>query len=115
MVSKEHIDAASPSNETPATQSVTTPEAEIRRMRDDEITVDGCGMKPNVRGTSHDPRALQDEQWLIKVRILHNGRTIQVHADQAQWGNCTRRIISKSGIAQASTPEPFGPPRLSES
>jgi hypothetical protein len=42
-------------------------------------------MKPEVRGTSRDPRALKAEQWLVKVRMIDNGRTIQVHADQAQW------------------------------
>jgi hypothetical protein len=42
-------------------------------------------MKPEARGTSRDPRALKAEQWLVKVRMLNNGRTIQVHTDQAQW------------------------------
>jgi len=42
-------------------------------------------MKQEVRGTSRDPRALKDEQWLVKVRILDNGRTFQVPADRAQW------------------------------
>ncbi len=54
-------------------------------MADDEIAVDGHVMKPEVRGTSRDPRALKDEQWLVKVRMLDNGRTFQVPADQAQW------------------------------
>ena len=54
-------------------------------MRDDEIAVEGYVMKPEVRGTSRDPRALKDEQWLVKVRILDNGRTFQVPADRAQW------------------------------
>jgi hypothetical protein len=85
VLSKEHIDAALPSAETPKAQSAPGPEAEIRPMADDEIAVDGYVMKPEVRGTSHDPRALKEEQWLVKVRILDNGRTIQVPADQAQW------------------------------
>ena len=54
-------------------------------MADDEIAVDGYAMKPEVRGTSDDPRALKDEQWLVKVRILDGGRTLQVPADQAKW------------------------------
>ena len=54
-------------------------------MRDDEIAVDGHVMKPEMRGTSRDPRALKDEQWIVKVRMLDNGRTFQVPADQAQW------------------------------
>ena len=54
-------------------------------MADDEIAVDGYVMKPEVRGTSRDPRASKDEQWLVKVRMLDNGRTFQVPADQAKW------------------------------
>ena len=38
-------------------------------------------MKPEMRGTSRDPRALKAEHWLVKVRTLADGRTIQVHAD----------------------------------
>jgi hypothetical protein len=85
VLSKEHIDAGSPFEETPRAQSATSPEEEIRPMGDDEIAVDGYVMKPEVRGTSRDPRALKDEQWLVKVRLLDNGRTFQVPADQAQW------------------------------
>ena len=69
VLSKEHIDAAPPIKETPNAQSATTPEEKLRPMADDEIAVDGYVMKPEVRGTSHDPRALKDEQWLVKVRI----------------------------------------------
>ena len=54
-------------------------------MADDEIAVDGYVMKPEVRGTSRDPRALSHEQWIVKVRMLDNGRTFQVPADQAKW------------------------------
>ena len=85
VLSKEHIDAAPPTNETSNTQSTPGPKAEIRPMADDEIAVDGHVMKPEVRGTSRDPRALKDEQWLVRVRMLDSGRTFQVPADQAQW------------------------------
>ena len=85
VLAKEYIDAAVPTVETPNAQSATTPEAEIRPMADDEIAVDGYVMKPEVRGTSRDPRALKDEQWLVKVRMVDDGRIIQVPSDQAQW------------------------------
>jgi hypothetical protein len=85
VISKDHIDAALPIAETPSAQSAASPEAGLRPIADDEITVDGYVMKPKARGTSHDPRALKDEQWLVKVRMLDNGRTIQVQADQAHW------------------------------
>jgi hypothetical protein len=85
VLAKEHIDAVLPTAETPNGQSAPDTDAQIRPMADDEIAVDGYVMKPEARGTSRDPRALQHEQRLVKVRILDNGRTIQAPADQAQW------------------------------
>ena len=85
VLSKEHIDAAPPNAETPKAQSDPSPAVEIRPMADDEIAVDGYAMKPEVRGTSRDPRALSHEQWIVKVRMLDNSRTFQVPADQAKW------------------------------
>lgn len=85
VIAKEHIDAALPTAETPNAQSARSPDEQRRPMRDDEIAVDGYVMKPEVRGTSRDPRALKDEQWLVKVRMRDNGRTFQVPADQAKW------------------------------
>jgi len=32
-----------------------------------------------------DERATNHEQWIVKVRTLDNGRTIEVHVDRAQW------------------------------
>jgi hypothetical protein len=85
VLAKEHIDAALPNAETPKAQSDPGPNVEIRPMADDEIAVDGYVMKPEARGTSRDPRALQYEQWLVKVRMLDNGRTFQVPAARAKW------------------------------
>src|SRR5262245_52164347 len=85
VLAKEHIDAAPPPAKTPNAQSDPGQNVEVRPMADDEIAVDGYVMKPEARGTSHDPRALQHEQWIVKVRILDNGRTFQVPTDQARW------------------------------
>jgi hypothetical protein len=85
VLAKEHIDAALPTAETPNAQTASSPDEQLRTMTDDEIAVDGYVMKPEVRGTSSDPRALKHEQWLVKVRMLDNGRTFQVPADQAKW------------------------------
>jgi hypothetical protein len=82
---KEHIDAALPTAETPNAESTPRPDEQLRPMADDEIAVDGYVMKPEARGTSRDPRALKHEQWIVKVRMLDNGRTFQVPADQAKW------------------------------
>ena len=32
-----------------------------------------------------DERATNHEQWIVKVRMLDNGRRIDVRADHAQW------------------------------
>ena len=85
VLAKEHVDAALPTAETPNAQSAPSPNEQLRPMRDDETAIDGYGMKPDERGTSRDPRALSHEQWLVKVRMLDNGRTFQVPADQAKW------------------------------
>ena len=85
VLAKEHIDAALPTAETPNAQSAPSPDEQLRPMRDDETAVDGYVMKPEVRGTSRDPRALSHEQWIVKVRMLDNGRTFQVPAAQTKW------------------------------
>jgi hypothetical protein len=85
VLAKEHIDAALPTQETPNAQPEASPDVQIRPMADDEIAVDGYVMKAEVRGTSRDPRALKDEQWIVKVRMLDNGRTFQVPTDQVKW------------------------------
>jgi hypothetical protein len=85
VLAKEHIDAAPPTAETPNAQSAPGPDEQLRPMADGEIAVDGYVMKPDARGTSRDPRALKHEQWIVKVRMLDHGRTVQVPADQAKW------------------------------
>jgi hypothetical protein len=85
VLAKEYIAAALPTAETPNSPSSPGPDEQPRPMADDEIAVDGYVMKPEQRGTSRDPRALAHEQWIVKVRMLDNGRTIQVQADQAKW------------------------------
>jgi hypothetical protein len=85
VLAKEHIDAARQTAETPNSQSASGSDEQVRPMADDEIAVDGYVMKPEVRGTSRDPRALKDEQWLVKVRMLDNGRTFLVPTERAKW------------------------------
>jgi hypothetical protein len=85
VLAKEHIDAAPRTTETSTTESTPDPDEQIRPMSDDEIAVDGYAMKAEARGTSGDPRALTHEQWIVKVRMLADGRKFQVPADQAKW------------------------------
>ncbi len=42
-------------------------------------------MEKDVRGTSKDPRALTNEQWLVRVELISGGRKIDVHADRGQY------------------------------
>ena len=88
MLTKEYIAATPPGPENPSAKHVSSPtggEGQTRAIGDDEITVDGYVMKPEVRGTSHDPRALKDEQWLVKVRMIDSGRTFNVPAQRSQF------------------------------
>ena len=85
VIAKEHIDAALTSAETPTTEPTPRPDEELRPMADDEIEVDGYVMKPEERGTSRDPRALRHEQWIVKVRMVDDGRKFQVPSDQTKW------------------------------
>jgi hypothetical protein len=85
VITKEYIAAALPTAEIPSSQFAPSPNEQPRPMADDEIAVDGYVMKAEARGTSRDPRALKHEQWIVKVRVLADGRTFQVPADQAKW------------------------------
>jgi hypothetical protein len=85
VLAKEHIAAAPQVAETPSSQPTSGPDEQPRAIADDEITVDGYVMKPELRGTSRDPRALKDEQWLVKVRMRQDGRTLNVQAKHAQF------------------------------
>jgi hypothetical protein len=94
VLAKEHIAAAEPSTATPAAEPETssgqpfdasTVQKSLRPMGDNEIAVDQYVMKAELRGTGRDPRALPAEQWLVKVRMINNGRTLNVPADQAKF------------------------------
>ena len=72
-------------------------------------------MKPKARGTRRDPRALKHEQWIVKVRMLDHGRTVQVPADQAKWEklreNDRVKVRYRTGKYTGTV---LGPLRLSE-
>ena len=98
VLEKEHI-AAAEIRETPSAapvNSIRSPtlapgftandEAEtVRELKPGEIVVNGYVMEKDVRGTGKDPRALTDEQWLVRVELISGGRTIDVHADRGQY------------------------------
>ena len=82
VLSKEHIAAAPPTTETSTAEHPPSSNEKLRAIPDDEITVDGYVMKPEVRGTSRDPRSLKEEQWLVKVQMVHDRCTFNVPTEQ---------------------------------
>ncbi len=98
VLEKEHI-AAAAIRETPfaaPVNSITSPKVEpgsatideaetARELKPGEIVVNGYVMEKNVRGTGKDPRALSNEQWLVRVELISGGRKIDVHADRGQY------------------------------
>jgi hypothetical protein len=88
VLAKEHIATAEVRPSPSAEAAASTPGSEqtaARPLAADEIVVDQIVMKAAVRGTSKDPRALPDEQWLVTVSLLGNGLQFNVHADKGQW------------------------------
>jgi hypothetical protein len=98
VLAKEHIAAAeiretpstAPGNSitssTPAPASAANEEAgTLRDLKPGEIVVDGYVMDKDLRGTSKDPRAFTDEQWLVRVELVSGGRKIDVRADRKQY------------------------------
>ena len=98
VLEKEHI-AAKEITSTPAAQGAVSPgsptpgldgvviyeEIAPRELGKDEIVVDTYVMKKDVRGTSRDPRAIGDEQWIVKVQVIDDLRRFDVHTDRTHW------------------------------
>ena len=99
VIAKEHIDAALPIAETPNAQSAPSADEHLRPMRDDEIAVDGYVMKPEVRGTSRDPRALKDQQWIVKVRMLERRPHIPSPGRSSKMGEIARERPGQSLVS----------------
>lgn len=88
VISKEHIDVAEvkPSPTPKAlTDEAKEKAPEYREMAADEIDVDGYVMKKEVRGTSKDPRANNEEQWRIKVDITDARQSCTIQTDRAHY------------------------------
>jgi hypothetical protein len=95
VIAMEHIDVAAPKPSPTATPSMddvkdrpADPPAEevtLREMAPDEIDVDGFVMKKEVRGTSKDPRAKDEEQWRIHVQIVDIGESKLIQSDRAHY------------------------------
>jgi hypothetical protein len=98
VLEKEHI-AAREITPTPAAQQSAGPgeptsspgqlapekEYKPRVLAKDEIVVDTYVMKKDARGTSRDPRAMRDEQWIVRVQMIDDLRRLDVHTDQPHF------------------------------
>lgn len=100
VLDKEHIAAAeitptpaptaeqsaSPNHSTPTpTELASQEEVPLRELAEDEIEVDTYVMKKDVRGTSRDPRARSDEQWIVNVQMIEDRRQIKVQTDKPHY------------------------------
>ena len=90
VLEKEHIavreNVATPPGEVAASSPEPTPRVEeAPELAQDEIEVDTYVMKKDARGTSRDPRATSDEQWMVRVQMIAGLRRIKVQTDKAHW------------------------------
>jgi hypothetical protein len=100
VLEKEHIAAAEPTpTPAPAAAQSASPhsptptpgersaeeEVPLRELAEDEIAVDTYVMKKDVRGTSRDPRAMRDEQWIVSVQMVEDLRRFNVHTDRSHF------------------------------
>jgi hypothetical protein len=91
VLSKEHI-AAREVTPTPSSGTTDNPppfpakeDETYRELRKDEIVVDQVVMRAIDRGTSRDPRAMDEEQWIVRVQMIHDLRKIDIRADKSQF------------------------------
>ena len=61
-----------------------------------------------------DERATNNEQWIVKIRMLDNGRKIQVRVDRAQWEEIARKRSSQSRVSHRQVYRNDGMPRSSK-
>jgi hypothetical protein len=95
VTAKEHIDVAEikpsptakPSIDDVKDRPADTPVegVTLREMAPDEIAVDGLVMKKEVRGTSKDPRARNEEQWRIEIQIVDIGQSKTIQSDRVHY------------------------------
>jgi hypothetical protein len=89
VIEKEHIAArevrATPASETSPSPTKSAENEGPRPLAKNEIVVDEYVMDRDARGTSRDPRAGSEEQWIVKVRLVEGGRQFNVQADKTKW------------------------------
>jgi hypothetical protein len=89
VVAKEHI-AAAKIHETPHEEQAASPLEHVTTPADQsknkgEGSQDEQVSSEDEMGATQDPRATDHEQWIVNVRMIDNGRQIDVRVDQPQW------------------------------
>jgi len=81
--------SASPTESTtepiPGLSESTLSEEVITELHEDEVNAGGYVMKKNVRGTGKDPRATDQERWIVRVQMITDLRRVDVQTDEPRW------------------------------
>lgn len=77
---KNSVEPAASPQDSPASEEYVQ-----RKLAPDEIVIDSYVMKRDARGTSKDPRALDQEQWLVQVEMVQDLRRITVRTDRRHF------------------------------
>jgi hypothetical protein len=94
VLEKEHIAAREAASASSAQEPISSPTPgldgvvvyeEARELAADEIEVDSVVMKKDARGTSRDPRAMIDEQWIVRVQVMADLKRLKVQTDKAHY------------------------------
>ena len=54
----------------------------VTELHEDEVNANGYVMKQNVRGTGKDPRATDQERWIVRVQMITDLRRVDVQTDE---------------------------------
>jgi hypothetical protein len=96
VLEKEHIavrevtptptprSSASSPEPTPGSGETVTYE-ESKPLADDEVMIGSYVMKKDARGTGRDPRAITDEQWIVRVQLVSDLRRLEVLTNKTRW------------------------------
>jgi hypothetical protein len=85
IVATPPTEQAAPGEVTASSPEPTPRVEEAPELAEDEIEVDTYVIKKDARGTSRDPRATSDEQWIVRVQMIADLLRIKVQTDKARW------------------------------
>ena len=86
VLGKEYIPVreVTPTPSPGESASPTPPGEEVAELAEVEIIEEEPSGK-DVRGTAADPRAIDREQWLVRVRMVGDSRLVEVPVEEPRW------------------------------